>query len=72
MDALAALAAHPLLKGADAAVIEGLRGRVRWHHLPGGRELMTEGDMPLGVYVVDRGRLRATRTQPKAIMRLAK
>jgi len=70
MDALAALAAHPLLKGADEAVIEGLRGRVRWHHLPGGRELMTEGDMPLGVYVLDRGRLRATRTQPDGSTRI--
>jgi NTE family protein len=63
MDVLSALAAHPLLKDADPEVLEGLRGRIRWHNLPGGRELMREGDMPLGVYVLDRGRLRASRTQ---------
>ena len=54
MDVLNALAAHPLLKGASPDVIESLRGRVRWHHLPGGRQLMAEGDLPLGVYA-DRG-----------------
>jgi predicted acylesterase/phospholipase RssA len=63
MDAVDALAAHRLLADAPAEVIESLRGRVRWHHLPGGRNLMREGDQPLGVYVLDRGRLRATRTQ---------
>jgi predicted acylesterase/phospholipase RssA/CRP-like cAMP-binding protein len=61
MDVLAALASHPLLANAAPEVVESLRGRVRWHHLPGGRQLMGEGDKPLGVYVVDRGRLRATR-----------
>ena len=70
MDVLNALAAHPLLKGASPDVIESLRGRVRWHHLPGGRQLMAEGDLPLGVYVLDRGRLRATRTQPDGSTRV--
>ena len=70
MDVLTALAAHPLLQGAAPDVIESLRGRVRWHHLPGGRQLMAEGDLPLGVYVLDRGRLRATRTQPDGSTRI--
>ena len=55
MDAVDALAAHRLLADAPAEVIESLRGRVRWHHLPGGRNLMREGDQPMGVYVLDRG-----------------
>ena len=70
MDVLAALAAHPLLEGVAPDVIERLDGRVRWHHLPGGRQLMAEGDLPLGVYVLDRGRLRATRIQADGSTRI--
>ncbi len=48
----------PLFASMSAPQLRDLEGHLQWLYLPGGRQLMKQGDEPDGLYVVVGGRLR--------------
>lgn len=48
----------PLFASMSAPQLRDIEGHLRWLYLPGGRQLMKQGDQPDGLYVVVGGRLR--------------
>lgn len=48
----------PLFASMSAPQLRDLEGHLQWLYLPGGRQLMKQGDEPDGLYIVIGGRLR--------------